>query len=367
MLKQTVLHSAHIAAGGKMVDFGGWSMPLHYGSQLEEHHIVRRDAGLFDVSHMTIVDVTGDAGQPRAFLQRLLSNDIDKAGSPGQAIYTCMLNADGGVIDDLIAYWLGGDQFRLIVNAATRDKDLAWMNTVAADFAVSLEERPTLAMIAVQGPEARAKAATVLPAGLRDSALALKPFHAASDGDWFVARTGYTGEDGWEIVLPGDAAPAFWEQLIAAGLAPCGLGARDTLRLEAGLNLYGSDMDETTSPDASNLSWTVADRATREFIGAAVLRDSAVSDYLLTGLLLEAKGVLRDHQTVVDESGHAVGEITSGGFSPTLQRSIALARITRAAAESNAPVFVDVRKRQLPVRIVKPPFVRRGKPLIDLD
>ncbi|MEL7297928.1 MAG: glycine cleavage system aminomethyltransferase GcvT, partial [Pseudomonadota bacterium] len=328
---------------------------------------VRRDAGMFDVSHMTIVDVTGDSGQPRAFLQRLLANDIDKAAAPGQAIYTCMLNADGGVIDDLIAYWMGGDRFRLIVNAATRDKDLAWMSTVAAEFSVSLDERPALAMIAVQGPEAREKAAPLLPIALRDSALALKPFHASADGDWFVARTGYTGEDGWEIVLPGEQAQAFWEQLISVGLAPCGLGARDTLRLEAGLNLYGSDMDETTSPDASNLSWTVADRATRDFIGADALRQPGGSNQLLTGLLLQAKGVLRDHQTVVDEAGNAVGEVTSGGFSPTLQRSIALARISRAAAESEAPLFVDVRKRQLPVRIVKPPFVRRGNALIELD
>ncbi|MEN7343542.1 MAG: glycine cleavage system aminomethyltransferase GcvT [Pseudomonadota bacterium] len=365
MLKQTILHETHVAQDGKMVDFGGWSMPLHYGSQLDEHHIVRRDAGMFDVSHMTIVDITGEAGQPRAFLRTLLANDIDKAAAPGQAVYTCMLNEAGGVIDDLIAYWLGGDRFRLIVNAATRDKDLAWLARVAGDFSVTLTERSELAMIAIQGPSARDKACGLLPAALKDAAAGIKPFFAVADGDWFVARTGYTGEDGFEIVLPEAEARDFWLAAVEVGVAPCGLGARDTLRLEAGLNLYGSDMDESTNPYVSNLGWTVSLGDDREFIGAGALRDRQVpAPQILTGLLLMARGVLRDHQTVVDGAGQVLGEITSGGFSPTLQRSIALARI---AADAPAELFVEVRGRQLPVQALKPPFVRRGKVLVDVS
>lgn len=365
MLKKTTLHDTHQNAGGRMVDFGGWSMPLHYGSQLEEHHQVRSDSGMFDVSHMTIVDINGDDGQPRAFLQRLLANDIDKAAVPGQAVYTCMLNADGGVIDDLIAYWLGGDRFRLVVNAATREKDLAWLAEVATAFDVHLEEQPDLAMVAVQGPNARENAASLLPVELRDAALALKPFHALLADDWFIARTGYTGEDGWEIVIPQQSVVGFWQAAEATGIAPCGLGARDTLRLEAGLNLYGSDMDETTRPHASNLGWTVALSDSRDFIGAAALRaERNPLGQKLIGLLLEDKGVLRDHQTVVDAEGKPVGEITSGGFSPTLQRSIALARVADTLGDT---AFVDVRKRQLAVRVVAPPFVRRGKILVDLS
>ena len=163
MSKQTCLFQTHTAAGGRMVDFGGWDMPLHYGSQLDEHHLVRDNAGMFDVSHMTIVDIAGASGQPRAFLQRLLANDIDKASVVGKAVYSCMLNEAGGVIDDLIAYWRGGDNYRLVVNAATRDKDMAWLSKVAADFEVTLNERGELGMIAVQGPNACALAASVLP------------------------------------------------------------------------------------------------------------------------------------------------------------------------------------------------------------
>ncbi|MEO0576424.1 MAG: glycine cleavage system aminomethyltransferase GcvT [Pseudomonadota bacterium] len=363
MGKKTALHNVHVAANGKMVDFGGWDMPLHYGSQLDEHHLVRNAAGMFDVSHMTIVDISGGDGEPRRYLQHLLANDIDKASAPGKAIYTCMLNADGGVIDDLIAYWMGGNDFRLVVNAATRDKDLAWLNSVAEGFDIALNERDGLAMIAVQGPEARERAAGVVPASLRDAALVLKPFHAVFDNDWFIARTGYTGEDGWELMMPADVAADCWHQLVAAGIAPAGLGARDTLRLEAGLNLYGSDMDETTTPDESNLGWTVDRTAPREFVGAAAL-DVSEPTRKLVGLVLKGRGVLRDHQIVHAADGDEIGEITSGGFSPTLNRSIALARVS---ADTGALAEVSVRNRRLPVAVVKPPFVRRGKILVDAD
>ena len=365
MLSKTALHSAHVAAGGKLVDFGGWEMPLHYGSQLEEHHAVRRDAGIFDVSHMTVVDIEGAAGQPREFLRRLLANDIDKAGTPGQAVYTCMLNDDGGVIDDLIAYWRGGDRYRLVVNAATREKDLLWLRKQADAFDIVLLERPELAMLAVQGPGARERAQALLPDALRAPAMALKPFHAAEAGDWFVARTGYTGEDGWEILLPAKQANATWAAATDAGIRPCGLGARDTLRLEAGLNLYGSDMDESTQPDESNLGWTVALDDGRAFIGrpAVEAMRQRGAPRRLVGLLLEAKGVLRDHQRIVDGTGATIGEVTSGGYGPTLERSIALARVDAATGDG---AHVDLRGRALPVRVVRPPFVRRGKILVDI-
>ncbi|MEO0345463.1 MAG: glycine cleavage system aminomethyltransferase GcvT [Pseudomonadota bacterium] len=359
MLKKTALHAAHIESGGKLVDFGGWEMPLHYGSQLEEHHVVRQAAGVFDVSHMTVVDIEGEADQPRQYLRRLLANDIDKAKTQGQAVYTCMLNEAGGVVDDLIAYWRGGNHFRLVVNAATRDKDLAWMQSQAEGFNITLTERPQLAMLAVQGPEARSLAASVLPEALREPAQALKPFHAAEAGDWFVARTGYTGEDGWEIILPEAAVAPTWAAIIEQGIRPCGLGARDTLRLEAGLNLYGSDMDESTPPDTSNLGWTLALGDDRDFVGRAAVeaaRSQGIAQQL-TGLLLESRGVLRDHQEVVSASGEALGEITSGGYGPTLERSIALARI---ASDAGDTVHVKVRNKLLTARVVPPPFVRRG-------
>jgi aminomethyltransferase len=363
MGEKTPLHSEHERLGARIVDFGGWDMPLHYGSQVEEHHAVRAEAGMFDVSHMTVVDVTGaDAG---AWLRRLLANDVERLQDPGKALYTCMLNEDGGVIDDLIAYYLGPERFRLVVNAATRAKDLDWMQRQAAGAAVSVTERPELAMIAVQGPAARERAAALLPEADREAALALAPFTAMPCGDLFVARTGYTGEDGWEIILPAAQALATWQALLAAGVRPCGLGARDTLRLEAGMNLYGQDMDETTTPLESALGWTVAwEPAERDFIGRAALQAQrdAGPPRKLVGLLLEDRGVLRAHQRVVTPAGD--GEVTSGSFAPTLGRSVGFARIPAGAGEQ---VEVDIRGRLLAARVVRPPFVRNGKPRIQLD
>ena len=363
MGSKTPLYDKHVESGARIVDFGGWDMPLHYGSQKEEHHAVRNKAGMFDVSHMTIVDLAGE--RTRDFLRHLLANDVARLKDYGKALYTCMLNDDGGVIDDLIVYYLADDNYRVVVNAATRDKDLAWIGKQAESFAVSVTERGELAMIAVQGPEARELAAPVIPAGHRDAALALKPFFGTEAGDWFVARTGYTGEDGWEILMPASEAPAVWDRLIAAGVVPCGLGARDTLRLEAAMNLYGSDMDESVSPLESGLGWTVAwEPADRDFIGRAALeaQKARTDRRRFVGLLLEDKGVLRNHMTVVVDSV-GEGEITSGGFSPTLERSIALARVPAGDYDR---AQVDVRGRLLDVRVVKPPFVRSGKVCIDV-
>ncbi|NGP54068.1 glycine cleavage system aminomethyltransferase GcvT [Thioalkalivibrio sp. XN8] len=363
MGEQTPLYSEHERLGARLVDFGGWDMPLHYGSQVDEHHVVRREAGMFDVSHMTVVDVAGPGAGP--WLRRLLANDVARLQAPGKALYTCMLNDDGGVIDDLIAYYLGPGDYRLVVNAATRAKDLAWLQRHAEGAEVVVEERPELAMIAVQGPSARERAARLLAEEHRATALALTPFTAAQCGELFVARTGYTGEDGWEIILPGERAAEAWQALLAAGVKPCGLGARDTLRLEAGMNLYGQDMDETTTPLESGLGWTVAwEPAARDFIGRAALQAQrdAGAPRKLVGLLLEDRGVLRGHQRVVTPAGD--GEVTSGSFAPTLARSIGFARVPAGAGEQ---VQVDIRGRLLAARVVRPPFVRNGKPRIQLD
>ncbi len=363
MGSQTPLYSCHVEAGARIVDFGGWDMPLHYGSQLEEHHIVRKYAGAFDVSHMTVVDLSGEGAFE--FLRYLLANDVARLKEQGKALYSCMLNTAGGVIDDLITYFLAPDRYRMIVNAATREKDLAWINEQAASRAVEVVERPELAMIAVQGPEARALAAPLIDAQWRDQALALKPFYALEAGEMFVARTGYTGEDGWEVVMPAAQAPGFWRQCLDAGIQPCGLGGRDTLRLEAGMNLYGADMDESVSPLEAGLGWTIAwEPEDRDFIGKGPLlaMRSNPDRRKFAGLLLETKGVLRNHQRVVVD-GKDDGEITSGGFSPTLERSIAMARIPAGDYER---AQVEIRNRLLDVRVVAMPFVRNGEIRIDL-
>ncbi len=359
MTQKTVLNEAHRRAGAKMVDFGGWDMPLHYGSQIEEHHAVRRDSGMFDVSHMCAVDVAGS--DARAFLLRLIANNVDKLRLPGKALYSAMLNESGGVVDDLIVYYIDEAQYRIVVNAGTAEKDLAWMAARLAEWKleVAVIPRRDLAMIAVQGPNAKARVWQVLPA-TRAASEALKPFFSVAVGDYFVASTGYTGEDGFELTLPASKAEALWQALADAGVKPIGLGARDTLRLEAGMNLYGQDMDETVSPLDAGLAWTVDLAAPRDFVGkAALLARPAQKQFL--GLLLLDRGVLRAHQKVATAQGE--GEITSGTFSPTLQQSVALARLPLGVAVGDT-VKVEIRDKQLAARVVKPCFVRNGKALI---
>lgn len=360
MGQRTPLYDLHLALGAKMVDFGGWDMPLHYGSQVEEHHQVRRDCGVFDVSHMTVVDVSGS--QAKAYLQHLLANDIERLQSIGKALYSGMLNEQGGVVDDLIVY-LTDFGYRVVVNASTRDKDLAWMRLQSVDFDVQLQERAELAMLAIQGPHARSKTAELVSQSRANLIQSLKPFEGQPDGEWFIARTGYTGEDGLEIVLPADQAPGFFNDLVGAGISPIGLGARDTLRLEAGMNLYGQDIHQDVSPLAANMAWSIAwEPASRKFIGRTALeaeRASGVKQKLV-GLVLEERGVLRAHQVVrIADVGE--GEITSGSFSPTLSKSIALARVPMATADR---AEVEIRGKWYPVRVVKPTFVRHGKTLI---
>ena len=360
---KTPLYDKHLEAGARIVDFGGWDMPVNYGSQKEEHHAVRQNAGVFDVSHMTIVDLTGARSQE--FLRFLLANDVAKVSDPGKALYTCMLNEAGGVIDDLIVYYFDTSNYRLVVNAATREKDLAWIRERASNFDVEVSERAELAMLAVQGPKARELAAAIVDDEWREQALAMKPFYGMHAGDLFVARTGYTGEDGWEIVMPADKAESVWGALLAAGVVPCGLGARDTLRLEAAMNLYGTDMDEEISPLEAGLGWTIAwEPADRAFIGRVALEKKRADEgrQRFVGLILEDKGVLRGHQRIVVD-GVGNGEITSGGFSPTIERSIALARVPAGDYKS---AQVDIRGKMLDVRLVKTPFVRNGQIRIDV-
>lgn len=359
MHKQTPLYALHRESGARIVDFGGWDMPVNYGSQIDEHHAVRRDAGMFDVSHMRVIDVHGTVA--RDFLRFALANNVDKLKEPGRALYTCMLDERGGILDDLIVYFFGPADYRLVVNAATAEADLAWLRRQASGFAgVTLTPRPELAMIAVQGPNARAKAWQAFP-GSEAASATLKPFTAARSGELFIARTGYTGEDGFEITLPGERAVAAWQALVAAGVAPCGLGARDTLRLEAGMNLYGQDMDATVSPLECGLAWTVDLASPRDFVGKAALLAQQPSR-MQVGLVLEgAGGVPRAHQAVHTSAGE--GEITSGTFSPTLSRSIALARIPAGVA-IGSNVEVAIRDKRVRARTVKPPFVRQGKVLV---
>ncbi|MDX1592837.1 MAG: glycine cleavage system aminomethyltransferase GcvT [Gammaproteobacteria bacterium] len=358
---QSPLHRQHLTLGAKLVPFAGWQMPLHYGSQIEEHHAVRRAWGVFDVSHMTFIDVEG-AGA-RDYLRRLLANDVARLEADGAALYSCMLAEDGGILDDLIVYRRKNDRFRVVVNAATRDKDLAWMEGMAGGHDVDVTERIDLAMIAVQGPEAAAKLPGLLPETLREAVPALEPFHAVEGQGLFVGRTGYTGEDGFELLLPGIDAASLWEDLVEKGAQPCGLGARDTLRLEAGMNLYGTDMDESVTPLESGLGWTVAWKpADRDFIGreALEIQRDAPERARFTGLVLRERGVLRNGTEIELADGRR-GTVTSGSFSPTLGLSIALARLP-AGNETRATALL--RGKPHPVELVRPPFVRHGKACI---
>ncbi len=360
---RTPLYDLHVALGARIVDFGGWDMPVNYGSQIDEHHAVRRAAGVFDVSHMCVIDLRGE--RVREFLRTLLANDVARISLPGKALYSCLLREDAGILDDLIVYFLDPAWFRLVVNAGTRNKDLAWIRAQAASLGIDVRERSELAMLAVQGPSARAQLASLMPPPDAAAALALGNFVGAQFGDWFVARTGYTGEDGFEVTLPAEGATALWKRLNDLGVQSCGLGARDTLRLEAGMNLYGSDMDESTNPLETGIEWTVAFEPTaRRFVGREALERARRSDggNRAVGLLLDERAVMRSHQRVETTAGEGV--ITSGTFSPTLARSIALARVPAAAAIVGGTVQVDVRGKLLDARVVRPPFVRHGRVLV---
>ncbi len=365
----TALYQKHIDLGARMVPFADWNMPLHYGSQLEEHHAVRHKVGIFDVSHMAIVDLKGI--QVRQFLQYLLANDIARLKIPGQALYSCMLQKQGGVLDDLIVYFLQDDWYRLVVNAATAKKDLDWIRTQATNFELDIQQRTDLAMLAIQGPKASTTLVSKISEDLKDIVTNLKYFRAAIHGDWFISRTGYTGEDGFEIMLPHKIAIDLWDSLLEAGVNPCGLGARDTLRLEAGMNLYGTDMDTTTTPLEAGLGWTIAwEPQDRKFIGRTSLETQRANGNLpkFVGLVLEGRGVLRNQQPIFSKAtpDTPIGIVTSGSFSPTLKCAIALARLYPSKITNNKTIekVVKILNRLVPVQVVKPPFVRHGQVII---
>lgn len=360
-MQKTPLYECHKKAGGKIVDFAGWQLPVHYGSLVDEHMAVRQSAGVFDVSHMTIVDVAGTQAKP--FLRKLLANDVATLQTSGSALYSCMLNEQGGIIDDLIVYFFDDENYRVVVNAATRDKDIAWFQSQAREFDVTITEHPQLAMLAVQGPQAVEKVAALLEQPLADQCKGLSRYQAVSHGDWFVAATGYTGENGFELAMPAADASDFWTDLLAAGVIPCGLGARDTLRLEAGMNLYGTDMTEKDTPLSSGLAWTVAfDPQAREFNGRAALEAEMAGGQAqqMIGLVLDGKGVLRGGQLLYKDDNE-IGVVTSGTFSPSLKKSIAFARVN---ADHHGDCEVQIRRNRLPVTQVKRVFVRNGKPVV---
>ncbi len=373
--QRTPLYQSHVDSDGKLVDFSGWELPINYGSQIEEHDAVRTDAGMFDVSHMVVVDIEG--ADSKAWLQKLLANDVNKLKTVGKALYSPMLNEQGGVIDDLIVYLMNDNEtkYRIVSNAATHDKDMAQFNKIAEGFDVALTERTELAMLAVQGPNAVAKLAQAKPSWA-DTLARITSFVGADltdieGADWFVARTGYTGEDGVEVIMHADDAPAFFELLKTNGIKPAGLGARDTLRMEAGMNLYGHDMDETISPYECNMGWTLALKDERDFVGREALvskRKQAKDDNTAmkqVGLLLTTRGVLREGMEVTINQGTdnaQTGVITSGTFSPSLKNSIAIARVPASLSEDDN-VQIDLRGKGkfVDVRVLKLPFVRNGK------
>lgn len=363
LLKKTVLHAEHQRAGAKLAPFHGWDMPLHYGSQLEEHHQVRRDCGIFDVSHMQVVDVTGEGAM--AFLSQMLSNDITRLDQPGQAQYTLMLNANGGILDDLIVYRRTSG-YRLVLNCGCAERDIAWLRQ-HLPAQVSLQVRSDLAMLAIQGPQVFTHLDNLFEAALVQQVRQLPAFTSIDtrieQGDLQIARTGYTGELGVELILPLAQAVTVWQAAMRAQLAPIGLGARDTLRLEAGLNLYGQDMSESFTPDASNVSWAVKIDA-HDFIGKAALQAQRTQGITqrLVGLQLLGKGVLRTGMRL-QQQGIDVGEITSGSFSPTSGHSIGLARLASNALppQSDQPIQVVLRGQLLPIQLLHPPFIKQGQ------
>lgn len=362
-MNKTPLHAAHLELQARMVEFYGWEMPINYGSQIEEHNAVRKDAGMFDVSHMTIVDVTGPQALP--YLRYLLANDVAKLQQKGKALYSGMLNEAGGVVDDLIVYYFDESNYRIVVNSATKEKDLNWLNKIAADYEVTITARDEFAMIAVQGPNAKEKVASVFSHAQQEAVAGMKPFFGVQAEDLFIATTGYTGESGYEIIVPVSRALTIWNELLLAGVKPCGLGARDTLRLEAGMNLYGQDMDESVSPLAANMAWTISwEPSDRDFVGRAALeKQKAQGTDKLVGLVFKGKGVLRSGLVV--NTPHGDGKITSGSFSPTLGHSIAMARVPAGELNTTgALVQVEIRKKQVDVELVKPSFVRNGKSVL---
>jgi len=376
-LRRTPLFEAARAASGRLVPFAGWEMAVQFAGLVAEHNAVRQSCGVFDISHMGVLSLRGEGVKDA--LQGLVPSDLFRIG-PGEACYTVLLNDTGGIRDDLIVYDRGRlaagadpsetDELLLVINAACAEADTAWLRSQLEPQGIAIADRKgDGVLLALQGPEAPARLEALagvdlggLPRfGHRTLRLAGTARGAAAGASVFVGRTGYTGEDGFELLLERPAGLALWEQLLAEGVVPCGLGARDTLRLEAAMHLYGNEMDAGTTPLEVGLGWLVHLEMPKPFIGRAVLeRQSAEGvGQRLVGLELAGRAIAR-HGYPVLWNGEPVGEVTSGSWSPSLGKAIALARVPAAAARLGTELAVEIRGKAEPAVVVKRPFYRRG-------
>jgi aminomethyltransferase len=355
--RRTPLYQKHVAAGARMVEFAGWEMPVQYAGVIEEHRAVREKCGVFDVSHMGEVEFTGPRGLEA--LNRIVSNDLTKCAD-GQAQYSVLCNAQGGIVDDVVVYRFSSERLLVCVNAANREKDGAHFEKYGAPLGASVAQKhDDYAQLAVQGPGARALLQPLTSAPLAP----VKNYHFTTGEvagvPCIIARTGYTGEDGFELFCPPDAAPRLWDAVVAAGAQPCGLGARDSLRLESAYRLYGNDMDDATSPFEAGLAWTVKlDKG--DFVGreALLAQKAAGLKRKIAGFELVDRGVPR-HGYRCLRDGAEVGAVTSGTMSPTLKKPIGLAYLPPELAAENAVFDVEIRGRGAAARVVKTPFYKR--------
>jgi aminomethyltransferase len=361
-LRRTPLFDRHVAAGARMVEFGGWEMPVQYAGLIEEHRAVRTVAGLFDVSHMGEFRVKGE--NALAFVQQMTPNDASKL-TPGRAHYSALLTPDGTFVDDLLVYRMAEDEFMLVVNAGNLDGDFAWV-LAQPRLDVEVDDvSDAFALIAIQGPRAAG-----IVQGLTATPLdAIRYYHFArgqvAGRPTIFSRTGYTGEDGFELYLDPADAPAVWDALLAAGapagLVPAGLGARDTLRLEAGMALYGHEIDRTTTPWEAGLDWIVkmekGDFVGREALAAA---REAGPERRLVGFEVTGRGIARQGHRLLS-GGRDVGFVTSGTFSPTFERALGMAYVETALSAVGTPIDIDVRGRAVPARVAALPFYKRAR------
>lgn len=353
-LKKTPLYQNYIDSGAKIVEFGGWAMPVQFSSIKEEHNAVRYEIGLFDVSHMGEIEISGN--EAFQFVQYILSNDANNL-TDNKAMYTALCNEEGGIIDDLVTYKLADDRFLLIVNAANTDKDFNWISKQSENFDVKVNNTSDeYGQLAIQGPKARDLVNENVDIDVSD----MKMFEFKQNVDLFgkkviLSQSGYTGEDGFEIYCKSEDTVDIWNQLLKYNVVPCGLGARDTLRLEAGLPLHGQDLTESITPYEGGIAFAAKPLIEDNFIGKSVLKDQKEngSTKRTVGLELLDKGIARTGYEVLNLEGNQIGEVTSGTQSPSSGKSIALAIIDRDAFEMGKEVLVQVRKRQVKAKIVK--------------
>lgn len=370
-LRQTPLHQLCKENGGRMVPFAGWDMPLQFSGLIDEHQAVRERAGMFDISHMGVLRL--ESSNPKDDLQKLVPSDLNRIG-PGEACYTVLLNANGGILDDLIIYDLGqvdqdNQALLLVINAACSESDSAWLRTHLEPKGINItDEKADGILMAIQGPKATALLETMSGISLKGiprfghRQLKLSSIAELKNKSIFIGRTGYTGEDGFELLLDAESGRVLWQNLIEQGVTPCGLGARDTLRLEAAMPLYGQDLDQTRTPFDAGLGWLVHLEMPTDFIGREALEEQAKCGptQKLVGLKVQGRGIAR-HNNPVMHAGSPIGIITSGSWSPTLSEAIALAYVPKALASPGTKLNVEIRGNAHPVEVVKRPFYRRSR------